>query len=301
MLKKGFLYLIASIFISGALNATDTNSTITKLEDAKVVISINDNNYTSKDFPLEFNNLSNDKKHSFLIVYSNYKLTLDSLKDEQKSLQKNIDTLIKKRDDRDKRIGIERIELRKVISNLKLTLDTIAYKKVEENHPKIEEEIKKFFEKNKEKYNYPDYIEFSAIKVKDENLSKKIISKINLSQNQDKFKVFIEESKKYRSKNNKGLTYMGSIISKNKKYGKEFFDSLWEADENNILNKAIKKGDLYYIVYIHKKAKSGSSSFDFVKDDIKGYLLRNERIQWIKKRYKDVKKDSKVIIYNNNL
>ncbi len=301
MLKKGFLYLIASIFISGALNATDTNSTITKLKDAKVVISINDNNYTSKDFPLEFNKLSDNKKYSFLVIYSNYRVTLDSLKDEQKSLQVDIDALIKKRDDKNKRVGIEKSKLKEVISNLRLTLDTIAYKEVEKNYPKIKEEVESFFKEHEKDYNYPNYVEVSFIRVKDENLSKEIISKINLSKNQDKLKVFIEESKRYKSKKDKDLTYMGAITSKNKKYGKEFFDKLWESDENNILNKAIKKDNLYYIVYIHKKEKSGTSSFDFVKDDIKKYLLKAKRIRWIKNRYKDIKKDSKVIIYNNNL
>lgn len=299
MLKKGFLYLIASIFIGGVLNATDTNSTLVILKNTKIIISINDNNYTSEDFPLEFSKLNSTQKNSFLRTYSNYKVTLDSLKNEQKNLQSDIDVLIKKRDDKNKRVAIEKTELKELISTLRLTLDTIAYKEVEKNHPKMIEEIKTFFEKNKKKYNYPNYVEFSSIRVKDENLSKKIISKINLSKN--KLKVFIEESKKYRSKYDKDLTYMGAIVSNHKKYGKEFFDNLWKADENNILNKAIKKDNIYYIVYIHQKAKSGTSSFNFVKDDIKGYLLRNERIQWIKNRYKDIKKDSKVIIYNNNL
>ena len=301
MLKKGFFYLTASIFMIGALNATDTNTTLIKSESEKVVISINDNNYTSSDFPLEFKNLKSSHKSSFLVIYSNYKLMLDSLKKEQNNLQKEIDSLINKRYTNTKRLGIKIDKLKDLISTLKLKLDTIAYKKVEANHPKMQEEVKTFFNEHKKDYNYPNYVEVSSIRVKDENLSKKIINKINLENNTSKLTVFIEESQKYRLRADKNFTYMGAIVAENKKYGKDFFDKLWKAQEGNILTEPIKKGNIYYILYIHKKVNAGNSSFDFVKDDIKKYLLIKERVQWIKDRYKDIKKDSKVIIYNNNL
>jgi hypothetical protein len=91
-----------------------------------VLFSIEDTNYTKKDFPNTFQELPLSGQKDFISRYIYYKINLNKLSDEKKQYQIQIEETLKKKDNELKYKGIVYNELQKIISNQKITLNTIV-------------------------------------------------------------------------------------------------------------------------------------------------------------------------------
>ncbi len=260
-----------------------------------VVFSINDINYTVNNLVKNYSSLSGKVRKKFLASYLNYKLTLDQIPKEIQN--KYQDSINKKIEDKKSKLKEQAIKLNpssERIMILKITLDTIGQEEASKSHKKLDKEIKEFYDKNIDKYNYPNYVTISHIVLKNEEQAKELLELIKQSSNpKEKLAEFAYKfSGDVGSKGNYG--YIGDVSAE--VVGEKFFKKLWKSKESGIVEDIIQeeKSDFYHIVYMFKKQKAGVSKLEDVKNDIREYILQFDRRKWIREYYLKAKEKNKV-------
>ena len=259
--------------------------------------SIDGKKYSVETLPKMYQDIPGKKRKLFLDTYLNYKLTLDRLVKEQVVYKNEIDSNIKKELDFLNYKGVELDELLDIVLRQKTTLETIALEESAKLKPTLQKEINNFYESHKQDYHYPDNIEISFITSKDENKTQKILNELgsaNVS-----VKRFATFAKKYssdiRTKIDGG--YVGFLTEK--EGGKDFFSQLWTYSKKGLVDKVIREGEVFYIIYIHDKKSAGMSQLKDVESDIREHILRKDKNKWIRLRYNDLIEKTKVEIYDS--
>ncbi|MED3551297.1 peptidylprolyl isomerase [Cytobacillus praedii] len=177
--------------------------------------------------------------------------------------------------------GVERSTIEKNIENYLVT------KKLLEPRIKItDEEMKEYFEENKDSYAQAEQVQASHILVEDEVTAKEVRKKL------DEGKDFTELAAEYStdtSNSNSGgdLGYFarGEMVS-------EFEDAAFALEKGKISN-PVKTEHGYHIIKVTDKKKAKEAVFDDVKEEIKTALfdtkMESEYTTWIDEKFKEYK------------
>jgi len=284
-MKKIILLVLILQFV---LSASSSNN--------RVLFSIDDKNYTADDFPKDFRLLDKRDKKKFLGNYLYYDLLLNELKSEQKKYNKSIEKALEKNSAKLQKIGVDKNSSYALISYYKTMFDTVMRDKFAEKYKDIDKRVKKFYEKHKKEYLYPNRFEVSHIVVKDKNKTEKIIK--NLIDKNASIKDFAILSQKENLDRNSKYAggYIGYISEKTT--GKKFFKEMWDSNISyGVYPKPFKQKDYFHIFYIINKKKSEQISLDEDRENIISYIIREDKRKWIDKNVKDIKKRRKIRFY----
>ena len=310
-LLLGTFLLIASIGCSNEKenkkilekNTTSTTEKIKLIDglkpvlDSKIVYSINDKKYGIDSLPQIYSNTSGLQRKRFLDLYLKYKLTLDSLKLEQSLYKKKINAKLKLELDRIAYRGINQNILDKTVYSQKLTLEQIALEEVSKKEENLTQKMTQIYKTNQDKFKYPNTIELSFIVLKDKKKAEYIFSALN------KTKITIQDFGKFAFKHsidrvsrvNDG--YAGYMTKETA--GEETFNTIWNSPKLGLVNQILEKNKKFLLIYTHKKIKANIKNFDSVKEEIREKLLNNNRNKWIKEKYHNVIQKTKVKIYDS--
>ncbi len=129
-----------------------------------------------------------------------------------------------------------------------------------------DDEAKRFYEKNKDKFKFLDSIEIADIIVPTENQAKEIISKLKNSKNLKK--DFIKMANKYNQNGYMGWFQKGNAPA-------NLFDTVYSAKPKTLITTPIKTKHGYNIIYLLNKKEAGTVSFENAKESIKDFLKKN--------------------------
>jgi len=143
-----------------------------------------------------------------------------------------------------------------------------------------DKEAKEFFNKNKEKFKFPDSVEIASIATKDKKEAEKILKQIKKSKDKPAKLMSIAKKKKQRG-------YLG-WLPKNA-FPEDVFKKIYSMKPNTLVKKPIKVQDTYNITYLINKKKSGLAKFSDVKDNLKMMLKQQKVAKWAEKKVNELR------------
>lgn len=163
-----------------------------------------------------------------------------------------------------------------------------------------EEEMKEYFEENKEQFAQEEQVEASHILVEDRETAYEVINKLN--NGEDFAELAAEYSMDEQTKNNGGeLGYFGKG-----KMVKEFEDEVF-AMEVNTISKPVETQFGFHVIKKTDHKPYEEANYEEVKEDVKQILLdqkKDEEYQvWLKEKMGEFKVENKLSddpIFNNN-
>ncbi len=283
---KLFLLLILffQLFIYAETSMEKNNS-------LPILFSIDTTEYTSKEFPKEFETLPNEIKLLFISKYLFYKILLDSIKEEKILYFEEIQKNIKLKKEENQRIGKILTPIEKLFFEKKITANTIAYYEVLKKDTNITQKVKNFYHLHKKEFFYPKRVELSLITVKDKKTAKKILKELKEKKNDIHF--FSKVAKKYSLlKSNLNGGYIGYVVEKG--LGKKKFNILYKNEVNQIVPKILDHKGYYSIAYLLSKSKSQQKTLSELSEKIKMKLLKKKIDEWKQEKFQTRKKEVKV-------
>ncbi len=181
-------------------------------------------------------------------------------------------------------------EIAEKLADLKKRLVVEAYlkKKVDEQANVSDDELKKFYNQNKDKFKTGDEIKTSHILLKDEKTAKEVLAKVKAGGN------FEELAKKYSTDSaalkggDLGWVGKGAMIPE---FEKAAF-ALKEGETSGI----VKTKFGYHIIKVTGKRTAGTRSFEEVKDKLKAAILPSKQQEVFQKLKDELKKSGKYTI-----
>ncbi|HZV81398.1 MAG TPA: peptidylprolyl isomerase, partial [Geobacteraceae bacterium] len=170
----------------------------------------------------------------------------------------------------------------------RLVVEAYLKQKVEEQAKVSDEELKKFYDANKEKFKTGDQAKASHILVKDENKAKEILAQLKSGGN------FEELAKKYSTDGaaakggDLGWFNKGSMIPE--------FEKVAFAMKEGETSGIVKTKFGYHIIKLTGKRSAGTRTFEEVKDQIKAAILPTKQQEIFQKIKDDLKKSGKYTI-----
>lgn len=170
----------------------------------------------------------------------------------------------------------------------RLVVEAYLKQKVEEQAKVSDEELKKFYETNKDKFKTGDQVKASHILVKDEKQAKDILAQLKSGGN------FEELAKKYSTDGaaakggDLGWFSKGSMIPE--------FEKVAFAMKEGETSGIVKTKFGYHIIKLTGKRAAGTRSFEEVKDQIKAAILPSKQQEIFQKIKEDLKKSGKYTI-----
>jgi peptidyl-prolyl cis-trans isomerase C len=175
----------------------------------------------------------------------------------------------------------------------RLVVEAYLKKKVEELAKVSDEDLKKFYDQNKDKFKTGDQVKASHILVKEEKQAQDILGQLKKGGN------FEELAKKYSSDGaaakggDLGWFSKGSMIP-------EFEKVVFGLKEGE-LSGVVKTKFGYHIIKLTGKRAAGARSFEEVKDQIKAALLPQKQQEVFQKMKDEMKKSGKFSIKEDAL
>lgn len=175
--------------------------------------------------------------------------------------------------------GVKRSTIEK---NMKTYLAT---KKLLEPRISItDDEIKTYFEENKDNYAQPEQVEASHILVKDETTANEVIKKLNAGADFSELaKEYSTDESSSASGGELGYFGRGEMV-------KEFEDAAFSLDIGKI-SEPFQSEYGYHIIKVTGKKKAKEANLDAVKDEIKATILdsklESEYADWLEEKYKE--------------
>lgn len=190
--------------------------------------------------------------------------------------------------DKSKEVADRLEDLRK-----RLIVETYLKKKVEQEAKVSDEEMKKFYEENKDKFKSGEQVRASHILVKTEQEARDVLAQLK------KGAAFEELAKKYSQDNTAakggdlGWFSKGAMVQE--------FDKAAFGLKEGELSGIVKTQFGFHIIKVTGKRPAGVRSFDEVKDQIKANLLPAKQQEIFQKMREDLKKGAKISIKEDAL
>ncbi len=143
-----------------------------------------------------------------------------------------------------------------------------------------DKEAKEFYEKNKEKFKFPESVEIASIATNDKKEAEKILNEIKKAKNKPAKLMQIAKKMNQRG-------YIG-WVPKNA-FPPEVFKKLYSMKVNSLVKKPIEVNGVYNITYLVNKRKAGTAKFSEIKDNLKKLIQREKLGLWSEKKVKELR------------
>jgi len=270
--------------LAGCKGKTETGTAAAPAKkQGEVIAEVNGDTITTADFQKELENLPPYLK-PMADTAEGKKELLDTMVVRELILQQA------RKDGLDKspEVAAKLEELRK-----RVVVEAFLKKKVEENASVSDEEMKKFYEENKEKFKSGAQVRASHILMKSEDEAQKVLKELKDGGN------FEELAKKHSIDSaaakggDLGWFSKGSMVPE---FEKVVF-GLKEGETSGI----VKTQFGYHVIKLTGKRPAGIRTFDEVKEQIKAAILPSKQQEVFQKLKDDIKKDAKISIKENVL
>jgi len=156
-----------------------------------------------------------------------------------------------------------------------------------------EEEMKKYYQTKKYKYDTPAMTELLSIVVEKKETAEKIIKQIKTAK--DKLKTFSELASKYSlAPSAKNYGYFGKIAIN--KLNKTLKPALKDLQRGDFTKKPIKTEFGYQIYYVLNRIPEFNSTFETVKTTVKEEMTKQKVKEWAINKIKELKANAKIEI-----
>ena len=277
-LKRLALLAAGIAFAAGCSSNKPETSAPSKKSTGEVLAEVDGTTITTGDFKKELDNLP-----SYL------KQMAESVEGKKEMLETMIiRELIMQEAGKE---GIENTPaVKEKLEELKKRLVVEAYlkKKVEEQAKISDEELKKFYDQNKDKFKTGDQVKASHIIVKTEKEAKELLAQVKAGGNFEELAKKSSTDGAASKGGDLGWFSKGSMIPE--------FEKVAFAMKENQISDVVKTKFGYHIIKLTGKRAAGERSFEDVKDQIKSSLLPNKQQEVFQKLKEELKKSSKYSI-----
>lgn len=251
-----------------------------KKDNGKVLVTINDDKITMTEFNKELDKIPMNMK-MMVASESGKKSYLDRLIVKKLLLAEAAKNNIEKDKDFQNRVA----DLREG-----LIIETLLKKKLTSDSKLSDEEIKKYYEKNKEKFKKDREINTRHILLKSEEEAKQIKEKLKAGED------FTDLAKKYSIDPNAKVT--GGEVGFHPKGTllPEYEAAAFKLTKVGQTSGIVKTQFGYHIIRLEGAKPPAYVSFDEVKDFIKQQLMQEKQKEIVEKYIEELKKNSKITI-----
>lgn len=257
-------------------NTASTTTTSGPKKDVKILATVNGVNITSADF---------DREVRALPEY------IRGMADTPQGKKEMIDTLVMRELilQQAAKEGLDKgPEIEEKLADLKkrIIVDTFLKKKVENDAKISDEELKKFYEQNKEKFKAGEQVRASHILVKSEQEAKDILAQLKQGA---KFED-LAKAKSVDTSASKG----GDLGWFGKGNMVPAFEKAAFGLKEGELSGIVKSEFGYHIIKLTGKRPAGTRSFEEAKDQIRAALMPSKQQQVFMQLKEDLKKGAKI-------
>jgi parvulin-like peptidyl-prolyl isomerase len=173
------------------------------------------------------------------------------------------------------------------IRNIKGSIALILYQQKEFQKTVVSDsEIKRFYNLNQDKFNFPNSIEIANIIVKTKQEAKNIIKKLKKASNLDN--EFIKIAREYKQNGYMGWFGEGMAPS-------NLFNTAYKARPKTVLSNPIKTKYGYHVVYLLNKKQAGKLSFKETKEKIRDMLKKKKVIEALEDKINNLYANSEIV------
>lgn len=170
----------------------------------------------------------------------------------------------------------------------RLVVEAYLKKKVEEQAKVSDEELKKFYEQNKDKFKTGDQVKASHILVKTEKEARDVLAQLKAGSNFEELAKKLSTDGAAAKGGDLGWFSKGSMIPE--------FEKVAFAMKENETSGVVKTKFGFHIIKLTGKRAAGERSFDDVKEQIKASVLPGKQQEVFQKLKDDLKKSGKYTI-----
>lgn len=272
--------LVITIAVAGLAacqgNNNSSSSSATAAKDAKVMATVNGAKITTQDFDREVNALP-EYIRAMADTPQGKKEMIDTLVMRELILQQAAKDGV----DKSKEVEEKLAELKK-----RIIVDTYLKKKVEEQSKLSDEELKKFYDQNQDKFKAGEQIRASHILVKSEQEAQALLDQLKKGGNFEE----LAKSKSVDSSAAKG----GDLGWFGKGNMVPVFEKAAFALQEGQLSGVVKSDFGFHIIKLTGKRPAGLQPFDEVKDQIKAAIMPQKQQQVFMQLKEDLKKGAKI-------
>lgn len=283
MKKTAVLTILSATLCAAALTGckgkTETGTATAPVKkQGEVIAEVNGDTITTGDFQKELENLPPYLK-PMADTAEGKKELLDTMVVRELILQQA------RKDGLDKspEVAAKLEELKK-----RVVVEAFLKKKVEENASVSDEEMKKFYEENKEKFKSGAQVHASHILMKSEEEARKVLKELKDGGNFEELARKHSIDSAAAKGGDLGWFSKGSMVPE---FEKVVF-GLKEGETSGI----VKTQFGYHVIKLTGKRPAGIRTFDEVKEQIKAAILPSKQQEVFQKLKDDIKKDAKVTI-----
>jgi peptidyl-prolyl cis-trans isomerase C len=275
------LHLILASLVAANLaacqnNGSNSNSGSTPSKDAKVIATVNGSKITSDDFDREVKALP-EYIRAMANTPQGKKEMVDTLVMRELILQQAAKDGV----DKSKEVEEKLAELKK-----RIIVDTYLKKKVETESKISDEELKKFYDQNLDKFKSGEQIRASHILVKTEQEAQAILDQLKKGANFEELAKAKSADTSAAKGGDLGWFGKGNMVP-------AFEKAAFGLKEGQI--SGIVKSDFgYHIIKLTGKRAAGTRSLDEVKEQIKAAIMPQKQQQIFLKLKEDLKKGAKI-------
>ena len=247
-------------------------------KEGKVLAEVNSGSITTADFDRELKNLPEYLK-AMADTPQGRKEMLDTMVIRELILQQA------SKDGLDKGADIEEKlqDLRK-----RLVVESFLKKKVEVESKVSDEEMKKFYDQNAEKFKSGEQIKASHILVKTEKEAKDIVAQLKAGGNFEELAKKLSSDSSAAKGGDLGWFGKGSMVPA--------FEKAALALKEGQISDVVKSDFGFHIIKLTGKRPAGIRPFEEVKEQIKGAIMPTKQQEVFQKIKEELKKDAKITI-----
>jgi len=257
----------------------------TKKENGKILATIDKDKITMEEFNRELDKIPMNMKMA-VATESGKKSFLDNL---------IIKTLLLREASKNKIEDEKEFQSRLLDIKTQLLIESLLKKKITSDAQLSDEDIKKYYETNKDKFKKGREINTRHILLKTEEEAKQIKDKIQNGED------FIELAKKYSIEPNAkatggeiGFHPQGALLP-------EYEEAAFKLTKVGQVSSIVKSQYGYHIIRLEGTKPPSFVAFDEVKDFIKQQMLQEKQKEFVGKYIEELKKNAKITINENLL
>lgn len=275
---KLFAATLCVAALVGCQGGSTTGGAPEAKKEGKVLAEVNGGSITTGDFERELKNLPEYLK-AMADTPQGRKEMLDTMVIRELILQQAA------------KDGIDKgAEIEDKLRDLKkrLIVESFLKKKVETESKVSDEDMKKFYEQNKDKFKSGDQIKASHILVKTEKEAKDILAKLKSGGNFEELAKKSSVDSSAAKGGDLGWFGKGSMVPA--------FEKAALALKEGQISDVVKSDFGYHIIKLTGKRTAGARSFEEVKDQIKAAILPTKQQEIFQKIKEDLKKSAKITV-----